>query len=143
MTYAKTPPGSDDEAQGPGSRRNRVAAVDGCVPSTASGTFGGLNAPWGIAWAPATGFGRASGELLVGNFGDGHINAFVQRPWGTAGLTDPTSSAGRITTGSRSTVCGRCSSATARTTHRRRRSYFTAGPNDENDGLFGTVTANP
>src|SRR5271170_2233974 len=37
---------------------------------------GALNAPWGIALAPASGFGPQSGALLVGNFGDGWINAF-------------------------------------------------------------------
>jgi uncharacterized protein (TIGR03118 family) len=36
---------------------------------------GHLNSPWGIAVAPA-GFGDLGGDLLVGNFGDGHINAF-------------------------------------------------------------------
>ena len=34
-----------------------------------------LNAPWGMALAPAN-FGRFSGDLLVGNFGDGRLNAF-------------------------------------------------------------------
>jgi uncharacterized protein (TIGR03118 family) len=37
---------------------------------------GVLNAPWGVALAPATGFGQFSGALLIGNFGDGVINAF-------------------------------------------------------------------
>ena len=36
---------------------------------------GTLNSPWGLAWAPSN-FGRLSGDLLVGNFGNGHINAF-------------------------------------------------------------------
>jgi uncharacterized protein (TIGR03118 family) len=36
---------------------------------------GVLNAPWGIAIAPQS-FGRFGGDLLVGNFGDGRINAF-------------------------------------------------------------------
>jgi uncharacterized protein (TIGR03118 family) len=36
---------------------------------------GVLNAPWGLALAPH-GFGRFGGDLLVGNFGDGRINAF-------------------------------------------------------------------
>ena len=36
---------------------------------------GALNAPWGIAMAPAD-FGALSGDLLVGNFGDGRINVF-------------------------------------------------------------------
>jgi hypothetical protein len=36
---------------------------------------GALNAPWGVALAPQ-GFGRASGALLIGNFGDGRSNAY-------------------------------------------------------------------
>jgi uncharacterized protein (TIGR03118 family) len=36
---------------------------------------GALNAPWGVALAPRS-FGRFGGDLLVGNFGDGHINAY-------------------------------------------------------------------
>jgi uncharacterized protein (TIGR03118 family) len=43
------------------------------VARVASG--GPLNAPWGLALAPE-GFGRYGGDLLVGNFGDGHVNAF-------------------------------------------------------------------
>ena len=35
-----------------------------------------LNSPWGLALAPASGFGKASGKLLVGNFGNGRINSF-------------------------------------------------------------------
>ena len=34
-----------------------------------------LNSPWGVALAPGT-FGQFSGDLLIGNFGDGTINAF-------------------------------------------------------------------
>src|SRR5262249_48405654 len=36
---------------------------------------GPLDSPWGLALAPS-GFGKFSGDLLVGNFGDGTINAF-------------------------------------------------------------------
>ncbi len=36
---------------------------------------GRLNSPWGLALAPAN-FGKFSNALLVGNFGDGRINAF-------------------------------------------------------------------
>jgi uncharacterized protein (TIGR03118 family) len=36
---------------------------------------GALDSPWGLALAPA-GFGRFSGDLLVGNFGNGHINVY-------------------------------------------------------------------
>jgi uncharacterized protein (TIGR03118 family) len=39
---------------------------------------GVLNAPWGLAIAPAS-FGRFAGDLLVGNLGDGHITALDHR----------------------------------------------------------------
>jgi uncharacterized protein (TIGR03118 family) len=45
------------------------------------GRMGALNAPWGLALAPQ-GFGRFGGALLVGNFGDGHVNAFRRNPAG-------------------------------------------------------------
>jgi uncharacterized protein (TIGR03118 family) len=38
-------------------------------------SHGTLNAPWGLAIAPAS-FGPFAGDLLVGNFGDGRINVF-------------------------------------------------------------------
>ena len=38
-------------------------------------SHGELNSPWGLALAPGN-FGKFSGDLLVGNFGNGHINAF-------------------------------------------------------------------
>jgi uncharacterized protein (TIGR03118 family) len=37
---------------------------------------GALDSPWGLAMAPSTGFGAFNGALLVGNFGDGRINAY-------------------------------------------------------------------
>ena len=40
---------------------------------------GPLNAPWGVAIAPAHGFGKFNGDLLVGNFGNGRISAFDLR----------------------------------------------------------------
>src|SRR5207245_3402664 len=39
-------------------------------------SHGRLDSPWGLAIAPAS-FGRLAGDLLVGNFGDGHINAYT------------------------------------------------------------------
>ena len=39
------------------------------------GRMGPLNAPWGFALAPS-GFGSHGGDLLVGNFGDGRVNAY-------------------------------------------------------------------
>src|SRR5947209_7555640 len=42
---------------------------------------GQLNSPWGLAMGPAS-FGRFSGDLLVGNFGDRQINAYQEMPNG-------------------------------------------------------------
>ena len=75
VTYAKQPPpeNKDDE---PGLGNGYVNIF------SKSGTFikrlisqGNLNSPWGMALAPNN-FGDFSGALLVGNFGDGLINAY-------------------------------------------------------------------
>ena len=47
---------------------------DGVLEATLTGD-GHFNSPWGVALAPA-GFGNLGGDLLIGNFGDGTINAF-------------------------------------------------------------------
>ena len=104
-------------------------------------TRGMLNAPWGIAWAPATGFGKASGTLLVGNFGDGYINTY--RPdhkgrwkWNGRLLTKdrkPVWIDGLWGIGFGNGACGRA---------RRTRSTSRPVPSDATHGLYGTVTAN-
>jgi len=74
VTYAKQDPASTDEVAGPGLGYVDVYTPRGkLIRRVASG--GCLNAPWGIALAPA-GFGTFSNKLLIGNFGDGRINAF-------------------------------------------------------------------
>jgi uncharacterized protein (TIGR03118 family) len=74
VAYAKQDADREDEVAGPS-----LGFVD--VYSTSGQLLGHLiergqlNAPWGLALAPA-GFGRFSGALLVGNFGNGRINAY-------------------------------------------------------------------
>jgi uncharacterized protein (TIGR03118 family) len=100
-------------------------------------TKGQLNSPWGLALAPA-GFGDVGGDLLVGNFGDGTINAynpisgvFIQTLQDPSGI--PLSIDGLWglrfgnggTFGSPNTL------------------FFTAGPNGESHGLFGELTQSP
>jgi uncharacterized protein (TIGR03118 family) len=140
VTFAKQQAGSTDELAGPG-----LGLVDefspGGVWEHRVGSFGGLNAPWGIAMAPASGFGERHAELLVGNFGDGHINRFIQLPFG---LWLPL---GQLRGSDRRPLAieglwgiGFGNGAfNAPTTSL----YFAAGPGDEQHGLFGTVTANP
>jgi uncharacterized protein (TIGR03118 family) len=50
---------------------------------------GALNEPWGLALAPPS-FGRFGGDLLVGNFGDGHVNAYRRgaKGWAFDGALD-------------------------------------------------------
>ena len=74
VTYAKTQPGSDDEMAGRGLGVVDVFLTDGTFFGRVAGG-GGLNAPWGLAWAPDD-FGRFSGDILVGNFGDGELHAY-------------------------------------------------------------------
>jgi uncharacterized protein (TIGR03118 family) len=96
-----------------------------------------LNSPWGVALAP-TGFGELGGALWIGNFGNGHINAFdpetgkflskVRDPKGQAILID---GLWTITFGSNNGNGGSANTL-----------YFTAGPNGETDGLFGSLNPN-
>ncbi|HKR28036.1 MAG TPA: TIGR03118 family protein [Acidobacteriaceae bacterium] len=93
-----------------------------------------LNAPWGVAMAPGD-FGIYSHDLLVGNFGSGLIDVFdpatgefkgmlndaSNHPITIDGLWDLSFGSG-----------GTSGSATAL--------YFSAGPDGEQHGLFGTIT---
>jgi len=99
---------------------------------------GQLNAPWGLAMAPAN-FGRFSGDLLVGNFGDGQINAYEEMPNGRFEYR------GVLRTGDGKPLVidglwalefglGAANNGPTNTL------FFTAGPNEEEDGLFGTIT---
>jgi len=81
VTFAKQQPGSEDELHHQGFGVVDEFDTDGSLISRIA-THGQLNAPWGIALAPA-GFGPFSGDLLVGNFGDGQINAYAQQPDGS------------------------------------------------------------
>jgi uncharacterized protein (TIGR03118 family) len=140
VTYAKQQKGSDDEADGKG-----LGVVDEYSPMGVLmgrvATRGALNAPWGLAWAPATGFGKASGQLLVGNFGDGRINVFRQDRHGRW------KKSGRLLTSDHKPLSidglwgiGFGNGGAAGQTNTL---YFAAGPNDEANGLFGTISANP
>ena len=74
VTYARQDAGLEDDVAGPGNGFVDVFTNDGALIRRLA-TRGALNSPWGLALAPDN-FGRFSGALLVGNFGDGHINAY-------------------------------------------------------------------
>lgn len=97
---------------------------------------GQLDGPWGLAMAPAT-FGRYAGDLLVGNFGDGQINAYAAGDggWHHAGTLRSPDGGKLVIDGLWSLQFGNSGSNGDPNTL-----FFTAGPNDESDGLFGTIT---
>ena len=74
VTYAKQDKDKHDDVAGQGHGFVDMFDTNG-VLVTRIAQHGQLNSPWGIAMAPA-GFGAFSGDLLIGNFGDGQINAF-------------------------------------------------------------------
>ena len=74
VTYARQDADAEDEVAGAGLGYVSVFGTDGSFHGRVA-SRGDLNAPWGLAWAPST-FGKFAGHLLVGNFGDGRINAF-------------------------------------------------------------------
>jgi uncharacterized protein (TIGR03118 family) len=138
VTFAKQQPGSEDELHHQGFGVVDAFDTDGNLIGRIA-THGQLDAPWGIALAPAS-FGRFGGDLLIGNFGDGQINAYARQPDGTweraGGLRN---ASGRQITidGLWGIGFGNDGTAGPSTTL-----YFAAGPNDEADGLFGSITAN-
>ena len=97
---------------------------------------GPLNAPWGLALAPST-FGKFAGDILVGNFGDGRISAFD--PTSGTFLGQLRNSTGQILSidGLWALTPGGGAGTTPDDI------LFTAGPNDEANGLFGKLNQAP
>ena len=74
VTYAMQDAAKHDDVSGPGNGLVNVFDTGGQLLRRFAAK-GPLNSPWGVVSAPA-GFGGFGGALLVGNFGDGLINAF-------------------------------------------------------------------
>jgi uncharacterized protein (TIGR03118 family) len=74
VTYAKQDTGKHDDVAGAGNGYVAVFDQSGNLVINLI-SQGALNSPWGMAVAPAS-FGTFAGDLLVGNFGDGKVNAF-------------------------------------------------------------------
>ncbi|MER6073702.1 TIGR03118 family protein [Streptomyces sp. NPDC001817] len=77
VTYAKQNAERHDDVAGPGNGFIDVFSTEGRLLQRFA-RRGVLNSPWGLETAPK-GFGKFAGDLLVGNFGDGRINAFDLR----------------------------------------------------------------
>jgi uncharacterized protein (TIGR03118 family) len=99
---------------------------------------GALNAPWGIAVAPA-GFGSLAGDVLIGNFGDGTVNIFT--PNGTSlamsvGALMVSNGGALSIPGLWSLAFGNGDPDKPATTL-----FYTAGFADQTDGVFGSISA--
>jgi uncharacterized protein (TIGR03118 family) len=136
VAYAKPDPEENEEMKGPGlGLVDRFDLQGQFVDRVATG--GSLNAPWGLAIAPAS-FGAMAGDILVGNFGDGRISAydpfthaFVGQVAGADGSPLEIDGLWAISPGN-DTLAG--SSALL---------YYTAGPEDETHGVFGVLRPVP
>jgi uncharacterized protein (TIGR03118 family) len=138
VTFAKQDADREDDVAGQGLGFVDEFDTNGHLIARV-GMHGFLNAPWGLALAPDN-FGRFKGDLLVGNFGDGRITAFHQWP---TGLFTPAGQLRDSATGQRIQIdglwaleFGNDALAGPSTTL-----FFTAGPDDESNGLFGSITA--
>jgi uncharacterized protein (TIGR03118 family) len=110
---------------------------------TTSGTFvkrlvdagGALNAPWGMAMAPA-GFGTFSGALLVANTGDGRIDAFDPATGALLGALSAAGGAALAIDGLHGIAFGNNLNGQPATTL-----FFAAGPGGGAHGLYGRIDA--
>jgi uncharacterized protein (TIGR03118 family) len=138
VTYAKQDADREDDVAGQGLGFVDEFDTSGALLARVA-SHGQLNSPWGLAMAPAD-FGRFGGDLLVGNFGDGEISAFEPQLDGTFELV------GQLRTSERKVLAidglwalqfgkGTANNGPTDTL------FFTAGPDDESHGLFGTIRA--
>jgi uncharacterized protein (TIGR03118 family) len=130
VTFALQKVGKHDDQAGAGNGFVDVFDTNGNFKRFAS--QGTLNSPWGLALAPAN-FGKFSNDVLVGNFGDGLINAFDTSGTFHGQLQDEH--------GNPITINGLWGIAfgnggLAGDTNKL---FFASGLNDEADGLFGYI----
>jgi uncharacterized protein (TIGR03118 family) len=133
VTYAMQDPELMDDVAGQGHGFVDVFTNDGAFVKRLA-SHGVLDSPWGLAMAPDD-FGQFSGDLLVGNFGNGQINAF-----------DPTNGhqvgALRDSNGHKIAIDGlwglKFGNGNAAQTNEL---LFSAGPDDESHGLLGKIVA--
>ncbi len=134
VTYALQDANKKDDVPGPGHGFVSVFDTQGVFLGRVA-TMGTLNSPWGLAIAPSS-FGQFAGDLLVGNFGDGRINAFDL-------LSDAFVGQLLALDGSALTIDGLWALTIGNDFNggSSDKLYFSAGPDDEMNGLFGVITA--
>jgi uncharacterized protein (TIGR03118 family) len=136
VAYAVPNEEGDEEVTGPGlGIVDRFDLQGNFLARVATG--GTLNAPWGLAIAPES-FGEWAGAFLVGNFGDGRINAFDAATHSFLGQV--TGSEGRPLQIDGLWALTPGNDALAGSS---RLLYFSAGPEEETHGVFGVLVSVP
>jgi uncharacterized protein (TIGR03118 family) len=137
VTYAVQDSAKHDDVAAPGNGIVDVFDTQGNFIKRLVSPGGALNSPWGLALAPI-GFGSVGGDLLVGNFGDGTIDAynpttgaFVEKLHDANGNVISIDGLWGLSFGN---GAGSGSTSTL---------YFTAGPGGEMHGLFGELVTAP
>lgn len=133
VTYAKQDDVAHDDVAGPGNGFIDVFNTSGkLIQRFDHGGF--LNSPWGLAVAPSS-WGRLAGDILVGQFGSGHIDIFNARGDFRGFLND--------SSGKHLTIDGLWALTPGNgATGDAQKIYFSAGPDGESHGLFGSLTFN-
>ena len=138
ISYARQDPAKHDPIHGVGLGFVDIFTTDGdFVRRFAS--FGHLNAPWGMMVAPSN-FGIVANQILVGNFGDGHINVFTPGgvPLGLLLTKKSRTVETLVIDGLWKLINGNGAAGVTSDTV-----YFSAGPDKETNGLFGTLSPTP
>jgi uncharacterized protein (TIGR03118 family) len=136
VTFALQDADKHDDVAGPGHGFVDEFSLGGqLLQRVVSG--GVLNSPWGLAIAPPK-FGEFSNDLLIGNFGDGTINAFNPANDHFVGTLDNAQGAPIVIGDLWSITPG--GGGKGGSTNK---IYFTAGVQGEAHGLFGSLSATP
>ena len=136
VTYAKQDSAKKDEVIGAGNGFVDVYDTSGKLLQHLIAN-GALNAPWGVAIAPAT-FGQFANDLLVGNFGDGMINAYDPATGAFIGTVKDADGKNIVIDGLWALLVGNGGNGGDKDSV-----FFTAGPGGEKHGLLGSIQANP
>jgi uncharacterized protein (TIGR03118 family) len=138
VTYAKQDDAAHDDVAGQSLGFVSRFGTDGTFLGRVA-TRGQLNSPWGLALAPSN-FGPFSGDLLVGNFGNGQILAYQMQSDGTFEFIDFLKGQDKkrividglwaiaFGSGNANNVSGPANTL-----------FFAAGPDGESHGLFGSL----
>jgi uncharacterized protein (TIGR03118 family) len=139
VAYAKQDSVQHDDQAGPGNGAVSVFQTDGTLVKSLIAAGGVLNSPWALTTVPTGGWGALpAGALLVGDFGDGAVNAFNATTGAWIGNLVNGSGTPLALSGLWALQWG-VNAPEAGTTPEQL--YFTAGPNGESDGLYGYLTA--